>query len=64
MINRAKCRKCGYVVESKHRHDYAQCKCGAIAVDGGKDYIRRIGNPDDFIEVVDEEISPNEVCNF
>ena len=51
--NRAQCRKCGDVIESKHRHDWVSCKCGAIFVDGGHDYIRRGGNPMDFVEVVD-----------
>ena len=39
--NSAKCLKCGHEIESKHRHDYVSCKCGAIAVDGGHDYLRR-----------------------
>jgi hypothetical protein len=47
--NQATCRKCGVTIESKHRHDYVQCPCGAIAIDGGRDYQRRIGNPADFM---------------
>lgn len=39
--NLAKCLMCGGVIESKHRHDYVTCACGNIAVDGGKDYLRR-----------------------
>lgn len=46
--NSARCNKCGDVIESKHRHDFVSCKCGAIAVDGGYNYIRRIGNPEDY----------------
>lgn len=42
--NIAKCKKCGDIIESKHRHDFVQCSCGAIFVDGGHDYIRRGGN--------------------
>lgn len=42
--NRARCRKCGDVIESKYRHDWKECKCGAIFVDGGKDYVRRGGD--------------------
>jgi len=38
--NKAKCRKCGDVIESKFRHDFVECKCGEIFVDGGKDYFR------------------------
>lgn len=39
--NSAHCNKCGDDIESVHRHDYKHCKCGAIMVDGGKDYLRR-----------------------
>lgn len=39
--NTARCRLCGDVIESKHRHDFVSCKCGEIFVDGGCDYIRR-----------------------
>jgi len=46
--NAAKCRKCGDEVWSAHRHDYRECKCGSIAVDGGLDYIRRVGDFDAF----------------
>lgn len=42
--NMAKCRKCNDIIESKHRHDFKFCKCGAIAVDGGTAYIRRAGD--------------------
>jgi hypothetical protein len=38
--NAARCRKCGDVIESKHRHDFQACRCGAIFVDGGRDYLR------------------------
>ncbi|MFA5132531.1 MAG: NADAR family protein [Candidatus Paceibacterota bacterium] len=49
--NIAKCKKCGDVIESKYRHDFVQCKCGAIFVDGGHDYYRRGGNLEDFDEI-------------
>ncbi len=42
--NRARCRKCGDVIESVHRHDFRWCKCHTIFVDGGKDYLRRGGD--------------------
>lgn len=42
--NRAKCLKCLDVIESKHRHDFVYCKCGSFAVDGGKEYLRRVGD--------------------
>ena len=40
LCNAAKCKLCHDVIESKDRHDFAQCKCGEIFVDGGLDYIR------------------------
>jgi len=49
--NRAQCRVCGDVIESTFRHDFVSCECGAIAVDGGKDYLKRSGNPADVIEL-------------
>jgi len=40
-VNKAQCLLCGDVIESKHRHDFVECKCGNVFVDGGKDYLRR-----------------------
>ena len=54
--NAAKCAKCGDIIESKTRHDFVKCSCGAIFVDGGHDYIRRGGNPEDFDKEFDKEI--------
>jgi hypothetical protein len=49
--NAVECRLCGDVVESIHRHDFVFCKCGEIAVDGGKDYLRRTaGNLNNIID--------------
>lgn len=42
--NRAQCLKCLDIVESFHVHDFKQCKCGAMAVDGGDDYHKRVGD--------------------
>ena len=39
--NAIRCNICGDEIESKHRHDFATCKCGACSVDGGHDYLRR-----------------------
>ena len=41
LSNKARCKLCGDIIESKHRHDWVSCKCGEIFVDGGKEYIRR-----------------------
>ena len=42
--NRCQCSVCLDIIESKTRHNFVQCKCGAIFTDGGKDYIRRGGD--------------------
>jgi hypothetical protein len=50
--NAAKCNKCGEELESKHRHDFVRCGCGALCVDGGKDYLKRAYNdPSDVVEL-------------
>lgn len=38
--NMAKCYKCNTIVQSFNRHDFQECKCGNIFVDGGFDYTR------------------------
>ena len=38
--NRLKCLRCGDIIESKYRHDFVECSCGALFVDGGLDYMR------------------------
>jgi hypothetical protein len=50
--NRARCKKCGDVIESKYRHDFVSCKCNAIFVDGGNDYWR-CGGDLKYIERLD-----------
>ena len=49
--NKVRCRKCGDVIESKNQHDFVSCKCGAISVDGGRSYLRRLGNDEDIEEL-------------
>ena len=39
--NAIQCKLCGEVIESKTRHMFVTCKCGACSVDGGHDYLRR-----------------------
>lgn len=51
LVNQIKCLKCGDTPYSAHRHDFKYCKCGAVVVDGGMDYLRRVGNGADFEEM-------------
>jgi len=48
--NRARCRNCGDVVESTHRHHFVTCKCGGISVDGGNNYFRRCAKDISWVE--------------
>lgn len=49
--NKIKCKKCGDIIESYNVHDFKYCKCGAVAVDGGQEYLRRLGNLEDYEEL-------------
>ena len=59
--NAIRCNLCGDVIESCSRHDFVRCKCGACAVDGGHDYLRRLA-PDKAsyteLSVVEKEEHP------
>lgn len=58
--NMIKCKFCGDIIESKHRHDFVTCKCGKVSVDGGLDYQRTSFpsdmNPDDCYDQIIEEV--------
>lgn len=51
--NRCRCLTCNEIVESLHRHDYRQCSCGNVAVDGGTDY-ERVVYRGPFVRVNDD----------
>lgn len=51
IINKIKCINCGDIIESKVPNDFKRCSCGKVAIDGGHDYLKRIGNEDDYIEL-------------
>lgn len=53
--NAIKCKKCGDIIESTYCHDFVTCSCGAVSVDGGKDYLRRVGNVDDWEDLSEYE---------
>ena len=60
--NKIKCLACGDVIESKYRHDFVDCSCGGCSVDGGKDYLRRLGdNYKELSEVTDEWLDRGDV---
>lgn len=50
--NAIRCNICGDEIESKQRHDFVTCICGACSVDGGSDYLRRcFKSPDCFTDI-------------
>lgn len=46
--NSAMCLKCKDIITSYTRYDFVTCRCHALSVDGGLDYVRRLGNQADF----------------
>jgi hypothetical protein len=48
--NAIECRKCGDTIESRSVHDFKFCSCGAVFVDGGREYLRWGGSLDDIID--------------
>ena len=57
LVNKIKCKKCGDVIESITQHDFKYCKCSSVAVDGGKNYLKRnfTNSPNDFIDLSEYE---------
>jgi hypothetical protein len=51
LVNRIRCRRCNTLIESRHVHDFVWCDCQAVAIDGGREYLRRVGEPDDIEEL-------------
>jgi len=62
-LNRAQCKECKDIVTSYHVHDYVQCKCGLIAVDGGLEYIRRVGVLGNMIEMCEYDDGTKDEVN-
>ena len=58
--NKAMCLMCHDVIESRSRHDWVPCTCGAIFVDGGLDYLRRGGNPAHIKDLSETEYEGSE----
>ncbi len=55
LVNKIQCKKCGDIIESLSVHDFKFCKCGAVAVDGGHEHLRRCGSFDDIIDLSEWE---------
>lgn len=51
IANKIQCKHCGNIIESESVHDFKFCSCGKVAVDGGHDYLRRLGYEEDWVEL-------------
>jgi hypothetical protein len=60
--NQVECLACGDQPFSRNRHDFRYCKCGAVAVDGGTEYLRRVYADDAQWRDISIEL-PTEVVN-
>lgn len=46
--NKACCRKCRDIIESKHTHDFGTCKCRARSIEGGLEYQKFTGSKENI----------------
>ena len=51
LSNKIQCKCCKDIIESKTCYDLKRCSCGKVAVDGGAEYMRIIGNKNDYIDL-------------
>ena len=59
--NSVHCNSCGEDIESTHVHDFKWCSCKSIAVDGGKEYLKRVGNSECYTDTSITVEKPNVV---
>lgn len=48
VISRIRCTKCGDVIQSNYTHDFKMCLCRSVGIDGGLEYMKIIGNREDY----------------
>jgi len=51
VTNKITCVACGDTITSTTTHDFKMCICGLVGVDGGKDYLKRIGVIGNYVEM-------------
>lgn len=54
-VNKIRCKRCNEIIESKSVHDFKWCLCKSVAIDGGKEYLKRCGNLEDIEELSEYE---------
>lgn len=50
-VNKIMCKHCKDILVSTSVHDFKMCRCGKCGIDGGNAYLRRLGNPDDYVDM-------------
>lgn len=50
-----RCPNCSNLISSIHRHDFQTCGCGALAVDGGRDYLKVTASEEVMALFMDED---------
>ena len=62
--NKVRCLNCTDIIESLHTHHFVVCSCWknevgnkGIAVDGGKEYLRRVGDLGGYVDLSEYEES-------
>lgn len=56
------CNHCHNFIFSRTTHDFRWCPCEKVAVDGGRDYLKIIGNKEDWtfysttVDLTEEEL--------
>ena len=53
--NKIQCNNCKDIIESNSINDFKYCSCGLVGIDGGHEYLKRIGNEEDYIELSEIE---------
>lgn len=54
--NSVKCLECGSTITSTSRHDFQQCHCENVFIDGGYTYLRMGAKDPSKVEVLSEEV--------
>ena len=59
IVKAIKCKNCGDIIYSRSRHDFHWCSCKSCAIDGGFDYLKIVGQPNDW-QSIDVTVLPLE----
>lgn len=61
-VNQTQCKQCSSIITSERGHDLKWCKCRRVAVDGGRDYLKRLTDDPsaEFIELSVVDAAPDD----